>query len=263
MSKKLLTLRPPPLHRGAPDYWLDAPAAPWQRNAWTPSAPPTIDPIEYSTEQAVRVPSWQADVLVPLGQSLATGAFVLLVSGTLAIWQGWDWQLPVMLSALAGAGMWLTALTDTRGLLRSVETYTGKDLDQDGHIGTHTTSINVRVEQEGRGPRDLFLQFEDVRPEQLNELFRGALRGDSLSETKWTGGGKLFSKKRFRAVRDGLMDADLLRWQNEDAHAQGLALTKSGQAVLTRWCEDYAGTHTHAPDGMANSTNTHEREGAT
>ena len=149
--------------------------------------------------------------------------------------------------------MWFSAVADTRSLLRKVETFVGKDLDRDGHVGKrHTTSINVRVEQDGRGPQDLFLQFEDVRPEQLNELFMAVLRGNSMSESSWTGAGKLLSKKRFRAVRDGLMDADLLRWQNEDAHAQGLTLTKAGRAVLSRWVADFARTHTHAQDGTQN-----------
>ena len=155
--------------------------------------------------------------------------------------------------AMSGAAMWFTALTDTRALLRRVETFAGRDLDGDGHIGTrHTTSINVRVEQEGRGPQDLFLQFEDVRPEQLNDLFRGALRGDSLSESRWTGAGKTFSKPKYCDVRDGLLDAHLLQWQNADSHSQGLSVTKAGKAVLTRWVADYAGTHTQAQDGTQN-----------
>jgi len=184
---------------------------------------------------------------------VGTALFVGVVFGVLAVWLGWRPHIPVLAAAISAALVWFVTLNDMRALLRRVEVWTGKDLDRDGHIGTqHTTSLNVRVEQDGRGPRDLFLRFEGVRPEQLHELFKGALRGDSLSESKWTGAGKLFSKPKFCDVRDALLDADLLRWQNKDAHAQGLSVTRSGKAVLARWVADYARTHTHALDGTEN-----------
>ena len=248
MGNKLL--RPPPRD---PPLWLDVPAHPWQRHTWTPPDSLPVEPLEYSTTSPVRVPSVGADVAVPFLQSVATGAFVGLLSGAVIMWQAWPWQLPVMLATIAAAMMWFTVLTDTRQLLRKVETFVNRDIDKDGHIGTrHTTCIDVRVEQEGRGPRDLFLQFDDVRPEQLNDLFRGALRGDSLSESRWTGAGKLFSKPKYGQVRDALLDADLVAWVNTEAHAQGLSLSKSGQAVLGRWVEEYDRTHAQARDGTQN-----------
>jgi len=256
MSNKSLMFRPPPPHivtRNDPN-WLDVPAAQtWQRNAYTPTSIP-IDAAQYSTEQPVRVPSWGADVAVPIGQAVGTGVFIGVVSGVLAIWLGWAWQIPILTAAIGAAVIWFVTLNDMRALLRRVEVWTGKDLDRDGHIGPqkHTTEINVRIEQDGRGPRDLFLRFEGVRPEQLHELFKGALRGDSLSESKWTGAGKLFSKPKYCDVRDALLDAGLLRWQNEDAHAQGLSVTKSGKAVLQRWCDEFARTQAHALDGTEN-----------
>jgi len=178
---------------------------------------------------------------------VGTALFVGVVFGALTIWQSWPWQVPVMLSALAAAAMWFTVLTDTRALLRRVETFIGRDLDGDKHIGKqHTTSINVRVEQEGRGPQDLFLQFEDVRPEQLSQLFTGALRGESLGEARWSGDGKPFSRKTYRAVRDGLIEADLLAWRDSDHRKQGLTLTKSGRPVLERWIEQFEGQSVRA-----------------
>ena len=255
MSKKSLALRALPpadiVTRDDP-YWLDVSAPTWQ-STWTPPASLPVEPVEYHTEQATRIPSVGADVHVPFLQAVGTAIFIGVISGSLAFWLAWAWNVPVILAGLSAAAMWFSAVADTRALLRRVETFIGKDPGPAGRIGKqHTTSINVRVEQDGRGPRDLFLQFEDVRPEQLNELFMAVLRGNSMSESSWTGAGKLLSKKRFRAVRDGLMDADLLRWQNEDAHAQGLTLTKAGRAVLSRWCEDFARRHTHAQDGTEN-----------
>jgi len=253
MSNKSLMFRPSPAQIVTRDdpMWLDV-VQPFQRNTWTPPEGLPVDPVEYHAEQATRIPSVGADVSVPFLQAVGTGVFVGVFSGSLAIWQGFSWQIPVLLATISAALMWFSAVADTRSLLRKVETFVNRDLDRDGHIGEHITSINIRVEQDGRGPQDLFLRFEGVRPEQLHELFQAALRGDSLSESRWTGGGKLFSKPKFCDVRDGLLDADLLRWQNEDAHAQGLTLTKSGKAVLTRWCDEFARTHTHAQDGTQN-----------
>jgi len=240
MSKSLMRATPHVITRDDP-LWLDV-AQPWQRNTWTPPASLPIEPLEFTSEQATRVPSVGADVHVPFLQAVGTAIFIGVISGSLAIWLGWGWQIPVMLAAISAALMWFSAVADTRALLRRIETFVGKDLDRDGHIGKqHTTSINVRVAETGRSPKDLFLQFEDVRPEQLSQLFVGALRGESLGESRWSGDGKPFSRKTYRAVRDGLVEADLLTWKDNEHRKQGLTLTRSGRPVLEKWIEHYEG----------------------
>ena len=239
------------------EFDLDMPAAAsWRRNTWAPPVfdTPIVDPVEYSVVSPVRSPSWGADVLVPFGQSLFTALFVGLCVGTLAVWCRWTWRIPVTVAAVAAVLVWFVTLVDTRQLLRKVESVIGRDLDRDGHVGPqqHATSFTVRLEEPGKFARDLFLQFDGVQPVQLNELFVGALRGDSLAESGWTGEGRLFSKPKFIMVRDALIKADLLAWVNVAAHAQGLGLTRSGRPVLQRWVDEYARTQAHAGDDVEN-----------
>jgi len=146
----------------------------------------------------------------------------------LTVWLRWTWRIPVTLAAVSAVLVWFVTLVDTRQLLRKVESVVGQDVDGDGEIAPqqHVTSIAVRLEEPGEFARDLFLRFDGVQPVQLNELFLGALRGVSLAESRWTGDGQIFSKAKFVMVRERLIEADLLAWNNVTAHAQGVGLTR-------------------------------------
>jgi hypothetical protein len=79
-----------------------------------------------------------ADLLVPLGQAVITGALLAGVVVYIAARRDYDGDL---LTLWAGVGLpastlvWLVLLFDSRRLLRVVETLTGLDLDRDGHVG--------------------------------------------------------------------------------------------------------------------------------
>ena len=238
MSKKLLTLRPPPqvLQRGDPDYWLDAPATPWQRNAWRPpsGAPPTIEPLEYTTSQPIRVPTVGSDVAVPFLQSLATGAFVGLVSGTLAIWQSWAWPVPVVLAALAAATMWFVSLSDTRGLLRKVETFVNRDIDQDGIVGEPERVIHeYHVKDDGQtGAHWQMMISLDIDPDRLRQFAKGLVVEErSTSTNGWVGEKGLFERTEFERLRDELISRGFAKWSK--SKNRGWHLTAKGEAWFT------------------------------
>jgi len=230
MSKQPLTLRPPHIVTRDDPYWLDVPAqVPWQRNAWTP--PATIEPAEFSTSQAVRVPSWQADVAVPLGQAIGTALFVGIVSGVLAIWQAWPWQVPAILAALAAAGMWFTVLTDTRQLLRKVERYIGKDLDGDKIVGEPERVVHeyhVKDDSQTGAHWQMMISLE-IDPDRLRQFAHGlVIEGRSTGTNGWVGERGLFERTEFEQLRDELISRGFAKWSK--ARNRGWYLTAKGAA---------------------------------
>jgi len=108
---------------------------------------------EVRFEQPARAASVAADVQVPALQAVITGAFVGAGCFIGALWltlhNRWGWYIPPAAGALAWlatAGlMWSNLLTDSRALLRRVESYIGRDLDRDGKVGPPET-VSIRVE---------------------------------------------------------------------------------------------------------------------
>jgi len=71
-----------------------------------------------------------------------------------------------------------------------------------------------------------------IQPEQLKGWADGLANGLSLSESTWTGSGKLFSTNEYRSLRDTLIQRGLARWNNPGSPKQGWELTVAGRAVV-------------------------------
>ena len=86
---------------------------------------------EISYEAPARQASREADVSVPVLQALISGAFagamVIIVATALAIHNRWTWYVPPLAGLVAAVAVaaisWRSLLTDSRGLLRRMETY--------------------------------------------------------------------------------------------------------------------------------------------
>jgi len=237
MSKRPLTLRPPPRTRDNP-YWLDVPAQPW-RNTWTPTERAPVDPLEYTTSTPSRVPSWQADVLVPCGQSLFTALFVGLLSGAIAIWQAWPWQVPAMLAAISAALMWFSSVADTRALLRRVEVWTGKDLDRDGIVGDPERVIHeyhVKDDSQSGAHWQMMISL-DIDPERLRQFAKGlVVEGRSTGTSTWTGQRGLFERTEFEQLRDELISRGFAKWSK--SRNRGWYLTSKGKSWFTALADE-------------------------
>ncbi len=137
----------------------------WQIYRSGPGAATVEKWREIRFEQPARAASVQADVQVPALQAAVTGLFVGAGFFIGALWltiaKGWAWYIPPSAGALAWlatAGlMWSNLLTDSRALLRKVESYVGRDLDGDGKVGPpETVSIRVEaVEEKGHTTYDI------------------------------------------------------------------------------------------------------------
>jgi hypothetical protein len=126
-------------------------------------APTAGGPLPQADERrASYVPTWHANVLVPLGQAMRGGALLalalLIVGGVLLMWVGWadDWRAWV---TLAGLGVLLLLVVTWRDLperqrindatiLAYRELREGRDLDGDGEIGNGL----VRNRNRDKGP---------------------------------------------------------------------------------------------------------------
>jgi len=69
-------------------------------------------------------------------------------------------------------------------------------------------------------------------PDQLIRLATGLLEGATLSEAAWTGSGGIFTRAEFASLRSELIRRGLAAWNNAHAPAQGVTLTRGGQAAM-------------------------------
>jgi hypothetical protein len=202
--------------------------APWTQP--TPWAPGDIE-----TSAPARAADIKADLLVPLGQALVTGAFVggLGIMAAVKVQPGVDaLAVWVIVSGLVATGVWVYLLRESRRLLWQRETVTGRDLNGDGVIGQPVALPPLRVEVTS-GQKQIYLELPG-KPEALAMLARGVLAGRPMAEDSWSGGAGPFSRSEFRAIRDTLIERGLATWRNPDAKAQGCELTHAGRAMFRR-----------------------------
>lgn len=191
--------------------------------------------VTLERKRPARAATLQSDVAVPCIQSVITGLLAIVGGGGVAAAAGWD---VLIVSAVVGAIVtgtaWYLLLRQHSDLLWEVETITGLDLNKDGHKGKppkkETTPLEIHIPpgQDGQGPQTLFVDLPTTI-EKLRAFARAVLGGRSMSESGWTGGGRLFGKTEFVGVRDELIERGLIRWNNPEAHAQGCSLTAVGR----------------------------------
>ncbi len=179
-----------------------------------------------------------APVTIPLLQSVITGILAGIAAGVLVgvLRVGFSaWAAGFSTWALVTLGAWLSF----RGRWQVViERALGVDLNHDGVIGEpelppqpEPQSLRVELLQEGGRRGDwIDLPF----PDKLPALAAGLLEGRQFTQTVWTGGGRLYSRAEFEAVRGEMLRRGLARWKNPQAPAQGAELTPAGRAVLRK-----------------------------
>jgi hypothetical protein len=186
---------------------------------------------EWTQERPVREPTPTGDVGVPVGQALVTGILVALCSAGVTIAVGWPWWVPPAVLVGTSTLVWVWLLVDHRRLLRFVEKVVGVDLDGDGEVGEDAgRPERVKVEIT-RGTQQVYLDLPCGR-ETLRTVARAVLADQPLSESRWTGQGRPFSRATFAEFRDELLERGLLAWRNPQAHSQGVEPTRAGRAVF-------------------------------
>lgn len=206
----------------------------------TPAAP--VIPMQPTLSGRRDTPQGQvggreSDVTVPVLQSLAVSvcyaslASVLVASIVLTFHL--SWYLPVM------AGLLVLTLTASWTMTRNVslrqelwwgtEEIVRRDLDGDGTIGKPEPKAVLRVEVTDNSN----MRFLDVPMEKAVTFAKAVINGQSgTSEGEWK---KFFGGiDEFKAFRGQLLNGELARWKNPNAHPQGIELTLAGRKVLER-----------------------------
>lgn len=232
------------------------PAAPddWQRTPHGETRYSTPNPYALRSVAGLATDDWQAihyetptraatlasDVLVPAAQSLVTGGAVAILAGvvilaTHADLTGW---LAVGLGGVAAAVTWFWLLGDQRRLLRTRETLTRRDA-----ANVQPPDV-LRLEVSQPGDHGAHWLFSDLPIDRTAFVTwaTAALSGRSLAQSAWTGKGALFSRSQYDALTAACLQAGIVRYQNAQAHAQGVALTPAGRATLRRLTDAQGGT---------------------
>jgi len=177
--------------------------------------------------------SMSTAVWIPAAQAVITGISAGAVAGSAAwlVEYGRPWPVLFTTATIAHTITWLSMLRRWKDLIWRIESALGVDLEQDGVAGQldqRQAPIRVEVIQDRK------IQIVDLpaQQDQLIDLATGLLRGVPFSEAQWTGRGQPFSKRQFKQLREAMIARGLIRWNNPDAPAQGLALTHTGSAMV-------------------------------
>ena len=175
--------------------------------------------------------SFTAGILIPGAQASITGIMIAIPAGVIAylaqFQAPWAWSL--LTWSLVQAIAWLRLLWRWLDLTRPLELATGLDLDGDGQIGEPAT---VRIQLTSDDGRQTQLMDLPTTEAKLITLAHALAAGAPLSESEWTGAGKLYSRSEFRTLRDEFLARGLVTWTSPDDHRQGVTLTKPGRAMM-------------------------------
>lgn len=168
------------------------------------------DTLERQT--AVRAPSVEADVRVPLQQAFASGWFGAVAGAALAVLLLRD-VLAIVGGALAGfvlvaGAAWFVLLADHRRMLWEFERATVAPSAQ-----AAPAELRVAIshyDQNGRFVRMEYLDIPGISEEQLKQFARRVTDGAPLAVTAWTGRGGLFSRSQYDTLMSELMRAGLV-----------------------------------------------------
>jgi len=202
----------------------------------------------YRQEPAKRTSTLESDVWVPLLQAFfvalawaVLAAVLVTLAVRLARWPWWAAPLALAVTwAVVFPWQVTVCIQERRELLWKQEEIEHRDLDGDGHVGRpEPVTLQVEVVRQSEYGQQLTIVDFGVSPEKAVVLARGILAGRPFSEAEWTGRGKPFSRREFRALRSELLERGLLEWRNPRAPSQGVELTSVGRAVFARLAEGH------------------------
>jgi hypothetical protein len=182
-----------------------------------------------------------AGALLPFLQASGFALVVTITAWVIAMALGMmDPHRPAM---VVGALSWLWMLNRLfrhwLSLTMPVIVHAAHDLADDGRLNNSNQApaedeplpiITIRLVKEDGHISDTMDLPGDK--ESLSVLARGLLNGMPFSESMWTGKGKPFSSKTFRALRDVMKARGMAEYINAAEPKQGIRLTDEGRAVM-------------------------------
>lgn len=216
---------------------------------WANPAQAMPEGAEWEQSQPARPADLVADLVVPIGQALFTGALVAGLVVFVVARTDYSGDLLTLGSGLflgIAVFAWLLLLVDTRRLLWAIERLTGADLDGDGQAGNPAKqTLGVEV-KEGRRTWFVDAAWLDLDDDNLLTFALGVHNGRGLTEGEWGKDRWAFPKgiNQFRAVRGKLLEVGLLAKVNPSAENSTVKPTAAGRAFFRRLVE-HSSAHTH------------------
>ena len=137
---------------------------------------------------------------------------------------GWPWLVAPAGGLSVAIWRYFGGLGLARSLLEVVETFTQKDLNQDGRIGKKQTEVKVVF----KNPETRQWLFAEL-PGAHTDLIKLAASGE-FTERSATNAG--LTQEQFGILRDKFVDRRWAVWNHPVSRQQGVSLTLSGRAVL-------------------------------
>jgi hypothetical protein len=153
---------------------------------------------------------------------VATGLAVALGVGLLAWALGWSWRVPVAVLGLALAGSWLWRLGVADSLLWAVESFTGKDLDNDQHVGRPQIAFTLANPATARQTVAQEVRAATASQAQVDLLAfvdRCFMVGTAEGKHGVTAAGP--DRVAYLAKRDALLGLGVARWKNPERPKAG------------------------------------------
>jgi hypothetical protein len=195
--------------------------------------PPPLRTVVHHEERRI-----ESAVTIPFLQAAISAILAGIAAGVITALLGWQWwKIAGVVMAMTALYSWLSFRSRWQWM---VERLLGLDLNNDGYIGLPEPEPMqpVRVElYQDEGRQGDFIDLP-VRPDQLRMLADGLQTGRQFAQSVWTGQGAPFTRPEFEQLRGELIRRGLAEWKKPGYPAQGVELTKSGRAVLRRFCSD-------------------------
>ena len=184
---------------------------------------------EYSRETPnADLSGFEAGVKTPLAQAGITGTAAAMLAVLAVVWRGWHWATVPTTWVIVTVLAWWGLLLNTRGLLKTIETVIGKDLDGDGEIG-----FTVEITDLSDGKKKMSYARFPAKPEQVKRFALAALN-DRLT----VHGNHRLTRGVFERLRDEAVARGLCAWKNPEAHTRGVELTRAGEHVFKRLLDE-------------------------
>ena len=210
---------------------------PWTKGQGGAAPEPTGGELQMMTP--TRPAGFVSDWLVPLMQSLTTGAFASGLIVFILSELGPDWEINgfkvwLFLALAISSVVWVFLLADTRRLLRQIETLTGLDLNRDGEIGGKASErlVIVNAGQE----KDQAAKAEASERQSTFALFVARLPVKGTAARTWE---SELGRPTYQEYRDALIRLGWARWNSTKADGtpnekRGWELVKPAPEILER-----------------------------
>jgi hypothetical protein len=177
-------------------------------------------------------------VLIPLAQTGTVSGLVMATAAVpVAVWGWWPGLIPLGGLASLWIAPYLMNSVNQEQWTKEKRVYAEPPKQKPLEPEQKKKVVGLEIDhrnQHGRS-RQLFELPAGVSEGMFNEFVQGIISGGkSTAEGGWTGGGNLFSKAQYTAVREILIESGLGYWKG--AKNQGWDLTAAGRGALGKHC---------------------------